>query len=265
MGWLGWARSVQVKYTVSDPWLHWKLASDAAACFRRAGDARGALRVGIELGIGHRNLGEHGASVEALVQARARAAQLGVQFFVASAEVHLSSTLLQAGRWDDAERAARTAMETCAAADYHILGALARANLATATLYRGDAATAQAELEQALAVLVAPPARAFCLASLAEVRLARGDIPGAVSAAEEAGPIVDHLGTLPEGDAYTRCILAEVLHASGRPREAIAAITAAAERLERRASTAPDPEAKRRFLEDVPPNARTLERARAGS
>jgi hypothetical protein len=117
---------------------------------------------------------------------------------------------------------------------------------------------ALSEAKSALSVLVAPPARAWALALLADMHLAAGETELAVQEAGEASSILNHLGTLPEGDADTRYTLALVLRASGRVEESRSAIHAAVDRLIRRSSGIPSPEARRRFLEEVPANAHTV-------
>jgi hypothetical protein len=105
--------------------------------------------------------------------------------------------------------------------------------------------------------------RAYALATLARVRLARGDLPGALRDAGEAHGTLEQLGGTEEGEALIRLAYAEVLFATGDLRAGRAAIDRAAARLRWRAGKLHDPELREGFLRRVPENARTLALAEA--
>ncbi len=262
-GWLGWARCCRLRYEGGDPWRHLELAEESAASLRAAGDARGAIRLQMELGIARRDLG-HWADAERLFREACDASQrLGIHTLSASAKGHLASVLLQRGRLEDARLLALDAIDTSARSRNLIRAGATRAILAQILARQGDLDGALREARTAVDALGTPPARAAGLSILAAVLLARGDAAGARRHADEAAAILRALATLPENEALLRLTHAEALAATGDLAEARDTLRAARARLLDRARGIADPLVRQTFFEEVEANRRTLELAEA--
>jgi hypothetical protein len=125
----------------------------------------------------------------------------------------------------------------------------------------GDLEAAEREIQAALAILgmMAPHDFPAVLGTLCFVRLAQGRIAEAHTAAEDAFARYDAMHTCAFFRvAFVRLARAEALEAVGDHGAACAAIALARERLFAIAGRIPDPDYKKRFLEDVPENVRTL-------
>jgi hypothetical protein len=137
---------------------------------------------------------------------------------------------------------------------------------------------AEREARAAVEILaIAPPARAYALAILAQALLAlrsqgdRAPRPAAELAAEalgvacEAMALLESLGFLEEGETLVRLAHAESLAATGNVAAARTAIATARSKLVARAAKIKDESRRKSFLERVPENARTLALAGAWS
>jgi tetratricopeptide (TPR) repeat protein len=138
---------------------------------------------------------------------------------------------------------------------------LAHGYFALILMEAGHVDAARREAEQAVHACDARPRRCAALGILAHVRLRQGLAREAHQAAEEAMRLLEPLGGLEEGEALVRLEFAEALDAIGERQAARAALLAAEERLLARASRIADLTWRSSFLERVPENARTLERA----
>ena len=236
----------------------------AIACFERAGDIRNACNARANAGHASMELGAYGEAERTLREALATAERLGLTTVAAAAKHNLGLTLMRQGAIEAGRAAEVEAVEAFHAQGDRRLEGASRMYLAM-ILARAERLE-EAEREALLAVeLVASlrSLRAAALAVLAAVRLASGRAKGALAAAEEAMQGLEQLGGLEEGDALSRLVHAEALHATGDIPAARAALAAACERLLVRANQIGDPIRRASFLENVPENARTLVLAEA--
>jgi tetratricopeptide (TPR) repeat protein len=138
----------------------------------------------------------------------------------------------------------------------------ARQYLAHILLLAQDLAGAEAEALRAVEIAETVPSQlASALANLADVRLAMGKKDEALALAQKANETLREVGG---GEAEQAVLLtfAEALHAGGKLEEARAQIDAARKHIETRALAIDDAAWRRSFLEEVPENARILQRAR---
>jgi ATP/maltotriose-dependent transcriptional regulator MalT len=127
----------------------------------------------------------------------------------------------------------------------------------------GDLRAAEVTAQEGMEASAATPRRCFALAVLGRARLLQGRAAEARDAAEEALRLLEQ-GGVEEGEALVRLVLAEAIHATGDIATARAALAAGKRRLLDRAAMiedAADAGVRRRFLENVPEHARTLELA----
>jgi tetratricopeptide (TPR) repeat protein len=124
---------------------------------------------------------------------------------------------------------------------------------------RGQIEQAEQQAVRAAELLeIAPALRAYALATVARIRLARGNVAAALVASHQAMNVLDSLGAIEEGEASVRLTRAQVLRAAGRDEEAFCALEAARERLVARADRIHDPAWRRSFLANVPEHQSTF-------
>jgi hypothetical protein len=177
------------------------------------------------------------------------------------AEMMLGTALARRGKIEEAVPFAERAVALYRGSSHMRLLVTALVSLAQVRLAAGDLDRAEADAESAarLAIEMAPPVRPFALGVLVAAKLARNDHASALSLAEEAMAAL--AGPVEHGEALVRLGWARALDAAGDAARARVAIAEARDRLRERASRIADPGLRRSFLERVPENARTLELA----
>ena len=233
------------------------------AAFEKAGDLRNASTARANLGFVYAELGDAAGAERQLREALGAAERMGLDDVAACVLHNLGRVVGLGGDLPEAERIERRAMEHLEKQGEARLLGLARVYLAEILTATGRPAEAVSEAERAVEALgvAAPALQARALATLAQARGAGGAIPEALADARKAQAALDALGGLEEGEAEIRLCHAECLAAAGAASEARAAIVAARMRLEERAGRIASDDWRRRFLHDVPANARTLQLA----
>jgi serine/threonine protein kinase/tetratricopeptide (TPR) repeat protein len=259
--WLYYARYAEAMYVTGDPEALLVATRSAVEVLESTGDLGTRAWLGIEQGGAATVIGAIDDAERIL---RATLAIPNIAPFVrAFGEHRLSRVLACQGKLDEAltlERSAQLVFETQRIPQFVGLGCN---YLALLLFAKGELDEAERLASTAGDLLYfAPPFRAYALATLADVRLARNKIGEALDAAREASGIVSAFGILSEGEALARVVLAEALHASGDGDGARAAIAEARSRLEARARSIHSPELRQSFLTQNPDGARTLARAR---
>jgi serine/threonine protein kinase/tetratricopeptide (TPR) repeat protein len=231
----------------------------AIAHFAEAGDAGEACNCRGYLAFAQMLLGRYEAAVCELRQVLAAAERMGLRYLAVNARHNLGLALARAGALDEA-----VAMETEAVSVYSAMGDVrltvwSRTYLAGILVEAGDLPAAEREATAAVEALATlPNLLPFPLAMRANVRLRRGDVPGALPDAELAHTKLRELGAIEEGEALLRLTYAEALEAAGRHEEAVTVIDEARRRLLEWAAKIGDPAMREGFLQAVPENARTL-------
>jgi tetratricopeptide (TPR) repeat protein len=242
-------------------YLHWMCT--AAESFDRAGDARSACTPRANFGFAYIELGEFELAETELRSVVARAVRMGLRDIEASARHNLGMALGYQGRFDDARREERTAIEVFEAAGYRRMETASHVALAEIELLAGGIPVALAEAEKALAASEGiPPMRVYALAIFADALLGMGRISEARSRASEAAALLASLGSIEAGESLVGAVEAEALFASGEKERARSVISEARERLMARASNIAEPALRKSFLERVRHNARVLTLAR---
>jgi len=261
VAWIQHARAFGALYA-GDPGAYLSLCENAAALFEEAGDLRSVANARVYLGFAYIEVGGYAEAEVALRDALASARRMGLFNVVATAMNNLGIALARLGQLDEAMRVEAEAIHLAGLqGDQRIVGA-SRHYLALIHQLRGEHAQAEQEALMATEVLrVAPPLRAHALATLGQVRLNQGRTRQARKAAQEAIRLLEKLGGIEEGETTVRLVDAETLYACGEVDAARAAITVAVARLDERAGKIKDRHWRRSFLERVPDNAQTLNRA----
>ena len=232
----------------------------------RAGDRRvGCVQRG-NLGFAYLEIGAYAEAERTLQQSLASAERFGLTLTAATARQNLGLALARRGSLDEALR-----LESESLAAFEATGDLRRAGaslvyLALIQIDRGAFEQAEQSARRAIECLVSSaPLRCNALAVLASILLQRGDIEGASAAAAKARVQLERLGAIDEGESIVRLTYAETLRASGDLDGARVAIASARDRLLERAARFRDDAQRKRFLEAIPENARTLEWGRSST
>jgi eukaryotic-like serine/threonine-protein kinase len=188
---------------------------------------------------------------------------MGLSSAAALAKHNLGLALALLGQLDEARALETDAASAFVAQGNRRLEGGARVYLATILALLGDLETADQEARLAVVVSTpSPPGKAQALATLAQVKLAKGSVAEALDAAREATELLEQLGGIDEGESLVRLVHAEAVWANGDVEGARRIVGTARERLLARAAKISDPAWRQSFLERVPENARTMALAR---
>jgi tetratricopeptide (TPR) repeat protein len=242
-----------------DPGSFLTLTTEVARWFDEAGAVRSASNRRVSVGYAYLELGGFAEAERVLAEARATADRMGLSAVVANASQNLGWAMYRLGRLDDARRRIEPTVEAFRTQGSRRMEGGSRDYLASNFAKAGDHARAEAEARAAVRLLeTAPPLRAGALATLASVLLSAGRDDEALAAAREAAAMLDELGSIEEGEALVRLVLAESLDRAGCRDEARAAIAVARDRLLAKAARIGDARWRESFLGNVEEHARTL-------
>jgi tetratricopeptide (TPR) repeat protein len=224
----------------------------AAEHFELAGDLRSAGTQRANQAYAYIELGAYSAAEEALRRVLDTAERMGLKDLAAGARNNLGIALARLGKLDEARAVETAAVRASVAQSNRRLESGCRTYLAIISLLANDLGAAEREARAAVDILsVAPPMRAHALGTLARVLRARGRIPEALAAAEEAAQIARTEG-VEEGESLIALAYVEALIASGF--DARPALHAAMDRLTQRADRISDVAWRASFLSSVPEN-----------
>jgi serine/threonine protein kinase/tetratricopeptide (TPR) repeat protein len=256
----GWVEAAWgVRTLGGDSGAAWDHLQASIAAFDQAGDARNAVMQRINGAFAAIELGAYADAEATLRAALGPAERMGLRNATALARNNLGLALCRLGRYDEGAAQERIAIAQFEEQNDQRLVAASQAYLALTRLGAGALGEAAQAAEAAVAAAGPyPPARAYYLAVLAEVRLAEGDAVAALRAARAGRSLLAELGGIDEGEAYLRLQLGRALVAAGERAEARTVLSEAAARLAVRARGIADPAKRRGFLESVPENAATV-------
>jgi len=233
----------------------------AVACFAEAGDARNACLQRANIGNGYLQLGAYARAKGLLREAIAVGEPMRLGF-IAPVRANLGFLMARLGDLQQAFEIEAGALEQCVRERYRRFELVARIYIASIHALRDEPDRAEAELRTAIEGSSSSPSlRAYALANLADLLLARGRAAESRAAADEATSILRALEGVEEGESLIRLTHALSLEATGDERGAETAISEARRRLLERADRITDPRLRRSFLDHIPENARTLQMA----
>ena len=256
--WIELIRALWRRNVTAEPWVSLVHAQAAADLFESAGYRRLLPLAYANIGVDQVSMGNFSEGCMATERATAWARSSHVQAAIAS---YFSSI----SRWwkgdlIGAREQAREALDAAEGRDDQLLALLSRLVLAEVSVAQAEGLELVESLRELdRAALSFPYQRTWVLIVLSEVLL-QGD---RLEDAERTLAKAEHLSAF-----LGRCHLARpsslpalrarLLHAQGHRRAAIESIKAASDELRRRAACIVDPEARQRFLINVPDNARIL-------
>ena len=231
----------------------------ALLAFEQAGDLRNACTVRCNMGYLYCELGDFERAEVALRHALSAADRMGLHELAAAILHNLGRVLGLRGHLDEARRLELQAVESFMDQGQQRMEGVARTYLAEILTASGDFASARREAERAVEILgVAPSLRVAALGAVARAMLGQGLVEGALAAARQAVTDLTQLGEIEEGEAAVRLVHAECLLRSGADDEARGVLGEARAWLLGRAARISEASWRRRFLGDVPTNAKIL-------
>jgi len=254
---LHYSRALAAHYR-GDLGVYLELSEASAQSFEEAGMTRNLCVQQRSVGAASLALGLHDRAERSMRRVLEDARRLGLFLNAAEAKQSLAVSLARRGALEEASVMAREAVRDAGEQGARWIVARAGIDLALILEQAGDFGGA---LSQAAAALDAasnnPPIKALALAALGQVRLARGEIAGALECTREAVRIVESLGRTEDGDALVRLAHGRALDASNDA-ETKRFLADAAERVRSHGAKISDPELRKSFLELVPENAALL-------
>ncbi len=251
------ARSWVAAWVDGDAWAALAHARAASARGAETHDARHARLSVIFTATSRMSLG---LLAEAEAGLRSLGPVDGEDLLATVGALYLALVLIERGQLDEARALAQRrveAGEARVAADGGLRLAEGRWLLGEVEARAGATAAAERELAAAVEGLrVSPLVWQLAAARLVEVQLALGRVAEALALARELAAAHEASGGHGLRGTLVRLVCAEALAAAGEHESARAALRAAGEDLEARAARIEDVEVRRRFLEDVPENAR---------
>ncbi|MBI2394529.1 MAG: protein kinase [Deltaproteobacteria bacterium] len=236
-----------------------RLSEAAAAEFERAGIVRSLNVQRRNIGIALVQLGAWAEAERVFRLLLEEASRMHIGTLGAEVEHWLGVALARQGDLDEARAVEERAISHAVGHGARWIEGGARACLASMLLQCGLPADAEREARRAVDVSENSPAvRAFALAALSEICLARGAAEEALAVSGASITLLGKVGGIEEGEALARVVHAEALRALGRDEGARAAAIEARARLLARAAKIADVELRRSMLERVPVHARTM-------
>lgn len=214
-------------------------------------------------GCGLLEMGAYEEAAQAFSAALSVSETLNLSQIICATRQNLGYTLAHLGRYDEAYALIAKSIREAVFQQNHRLEGGARIYMATVSVMSGKLHHAEADARAAVAALNShPPLKAYALAVLSAIELAKGDAQNALSLAKDALDILHGMGgAIEEGEAKVRLSFIEALIAAGDLDSAKHALIEAVQRLRARASQISVPIRRRSFLIHVPDHRRTFELA----
>jgi tetratricopeptide (TPR) repeat protein len=240
------------------PWSSVAEFSEGADALEILGEQSYQMVLRANRGKGLYDLGDIAGAEAELRRTIARSERLGEALSLTYARTYLARLLAWTAppdRFDEAERLAR---EVIAAKNASLMGT-AYGALAEIRRRQGDLAGAEREARAGTEVARPFPSYAADItAHHASILLEQGRAEEALAITEAAVREQERLGLDGHGEIDARLSLAEALHALARVEDARAALRDLLPRLRKRLDDIPEPAARRRYLANVPANARVV-------
>ena len=228
-------------------------------CFDALGDLRNACLQRVNLADAYVQVGHYGEAASVSRDAIAEGMQLRLELTVAHAKANLARALGELGQVSEAIAFGSECVASVQGAQDRRTEASARGFIARNLMKAGELESAESAARDALAVAEVPaPTHALNLGILAEVLLARRQVPAALAAAEEGFGLLATLGAIDDGEAIVRLVYAEALLENGQRELGARSLDDARTRLLKKAETMASPHWRALFLTRVPENARTI-------
>ena len=247
-GWRARARGIEAVVS-GDNVKALALSIESAAHMEHVGAQRDLVAGLINIGFLEVMVGRFADAEITLARAQALADAIGAVRAQTMATQNLALTVLYAGRGEEALALARSAEKMARSQGSLRVAGAAAIYQARALLLLGRAPEARVEATRAVDMLSGiPPTLAYALAVRAESELVLERLDFAATAARAIERLLGELGSIDEGDAYARTVLARVLFARGEAAEGLRVAKAGWARVEAAAAGLSDAAARATFL-----------------
>ncbi|HRI63256.1 MAG TPA: protein kinase [Polyangium sp.] len=227
--------------------------------FTSAGDMRNTCLQRVNIGNAYVHLGAYGLAVSAFREALAIAEPMQLDY-VCSILANLGHALAHLGNVEEAHNVENAALELVVQQGNRRGEGFICIYMSMIARIAGDKEEAHKMAQRALDVSEGAPAvRAYALALMAGIAIAKNQENDALEFSREAMEILNRLEGIEEGESLIRWTRALALRAAGKEAEAAKDIAEARDRLLKRAERISDPRWRQSFLEQVNDNARVLE------
>jgi tetratricopeptide (TPR) repeat protein len=234
----------------------------AVKSFERAGDLRSVSGQRTTLGYAYLEIGLYEQAEQQLREGIAGADRMGLSVVSAQGRQNLGITLARLGMLDEAASLEQSAVEAFSAQGNRRMESASRAYLAD-ILSLSDLRVAEQEARRAVLVAsAAPVARIRALGILAHILVRQGNADEGLQYAEAGMALIASLEGVDEDNSLLYLAHAQALHATGRIKDAKAAIEHGRKRLMAKAASLKNAAWRTSFLERVPENTWTLALAR---
>jgi tetratricopeptide (TPR) repeat protein len=227
--------------------------------FTSAGDMRNTCLQRVNIGNAYVHLGAYGLAVAAFREALAIAEPMQLDY-VCSILANLGHALAHLGNIEEAHNVENAALELVVQQGNRRGEGFISIYMSMIMRLAGDKEGALAMASRALDVSEGAPAvRAYALALMAGIAIAKNQESEALEHSREAMDILNRLEGIEEGESLIRWTHALALRAAGHDAESETQIREARDRLLKRAERISDARWRQSFLEQVNDNARVME------
>jgi serine/threonine protein kinase/tetratricopeptide (TPR) repeat protein len=258
LAWLDVARAEMALHE-ADLTSYVRRVERAVENFTSAGDMRNTCLQRVNIGNAYVHLGAYALAVTAFREALAIAEPMQLDF-VSSILANLGHALAHLGNIEEARSVEAAALERVVQQGNRRGEGFVAIYMSMIMRLAGDKDGALGMAQRALEVSEGVPAvRAYALALIAGIAIAKNNEAEALERSREAVDILNRLEGIEEGESLIRWTYALALRASGHDQEAEKQIEEARDRLLKRAERISDPRWRQSFLEQVNDNARVME------
>ncbi len=244
------------------PWSCMQANADALRGFDQTEDWVVRCIIGSYLGKALMGLGDHARAEAVLRENLAVAERRRGELPLVYARLYLARFLSFRAPMEQLDEPEQLARASIAANNMSLLGP-AYGVLAQIALRRGELETAEAEAQRACERVQPFPAYSWDLIALrVRILLAQGRGAEALAVGEEALQRFEHIGLTGYGELELRLAVAEAREATGHPEAARELLSITLSRLRQRVEGLPDAATRKRYLTEVPTQARLLALAR---
>ncbi|HMY15814.1 MAG TPA: hypothetical protein PKA58_05775, partial [Polyangium sp.] len=227
--------------------------------FTSSGDMRNTCLQRVNIGNAYVHLGAYPLAVSAFREALAIAEPMQLDY-VCSILANLGHALAHLGNVEEAHNVENAALELVVQQGNRRGEGFICIYMSMINRLAGDKEGALEMAKRALDVSEGAPAvRAYALALMAGIAIAKNQEAEALALSSEAMEILNRLDGIEEGESLIRWTRALALRAAGKEAEAASEIRVARDRLLKRAERISDVRWRQSFLEQVNDNARVLE------
>lgn len=258
LAWLDVARAEMALHE-ADLTSYVRRVERAVENFTSAGDMRNTCLQRVNIGNAYVHLGAYPLAVSAFREALAIAEPMQLDY-VCSILANLGHALAHLGNVEEAHNVENAALELVVQQGNRRGEGFICIYMSMINRLAGDKEGALEMAKRALEVSEGAPAvRAYALALMSGIAIAKNQMAEALEFSSEAIEILNRLEGIEEGESLIRWTHALATRAAGREKEAEAQIREARDRLLKRADRISDPRWRQSFLEQVNDNARVLE------